>query len=71
MSDDGTMKRLEELEIKFAFQTNVLEDLNTTVTKQWDEIDTLQKQLKYLKEQILNLKEQGPQTPDNMPPPHY
>ena len=71
MTTTGLLKRLEDLEIKFAFQTETLEDLNLTVTKQWKEIDTLKKQNNRLKHQIIELRENDQTSPENTAPPHY
>ena len=71
MPDKDILKRLEDIEIKFAFQTNVVDDLNNTVTQQWAEIDALKKQIQILKAQIIDLRENKDQSPENVVPPHY
>jgi SlyX protein len=65
-------KRIEELEIKFSYQQELVESLNLTVTKQWDEIDLLKKTSKRLQEEVLNLKDNSAiSSDDEAPPPHY
>jgi len=71
MTDKETAKRLEELEVKFAFQAENIEDLNGSVTKQWNDIETLKKQVIHLKGQIVALTENGKDRADNTTPPHY
>ncbi|VVE01663.1 SlyX [Pandoraea morbifera] len=64
--------RIVELEIKTAFQEDLLETLNGIVTRQEQQIDLLQKQFKALYQQVLS---QGPGGNDGNPrheiPPHY
>ena len=71
MTDKETIKRLEDIEVRFAFQAETVEDLSNTVAKQWNEIDILKKQIKILKTQIIDLKENKDQNPEDVPPPHY
>ncbi|MGY8986219.1 MAG: SlyX family protein [Sphingomonadales bacterium] len=71
MTDKGLLKRLEDLEVKFAFQTETFEDLNQTALKQWVEIDTLKVQISYLKNQITEFRENDSKRPENKTPPHY
>lgn len=64
--------RLDDLEVKFAFQQETIESLNSTVTDQWGEIDRLKKLLVQLQGQLVELEEtQGPADPGNIKPPHY
>ncbi len=65
-------KRLDDLEIKFSYQQEVVDSLNDTITKQWDEIDRLKKLTKRLREEVVNLKESSPTSSGvEAPPPHY
>ena len=56
--------RIVELEIKTAFQEDLLETLNGIVTRQEQQIDLLQKQFKALYQQMLS---QGPGGNDGNP----
>lgn len=73
MTDAANLqKRLDELEVKFAFQQETIESLNGTVTKQWAEIDRLKKLFGQMQDQIMDMEDgQGPADPGNIKPPHY
>ncbi|MBV8048064.1 MAG: SlyX family protein [Paludibacterium sp.] len=64
--------RVTELEVKLAFQDDLLDTLNHTVTRQQREIDMLQQQLRLLYQQ---LRSQGaghePGASPHEIPPHY
>ena len=65
-------KRLEELEIKFSYQQEIIDSLSDTVKKQWDEIDKLKKLTKHLADEFVDLKDtQDLQPEKDPPPPHY
>ena len=42
MSESETQARLEALEVRVAYQDRTIEDLNTTVTAQWKQIDDVE-----------------------------
>lgn len=73
MSDDGKLQaRLDELEVKFAFQQETIESLNNTVTDQWATIDRLSKALGRLQDQVIELEDTAVSNdPGNIKPPHY
>ncbi|MFC4346325.1 SlyX family protein [Kordiimonas lipolytica] len=73
MADEANLgTRLDDLEVKFAFQQETIETLNSTVTDQWAEIDRLKRMLSQLQGQIADLEDtQGPADPGNIKPPHY
>lgn len=64
--------RIEKLETTVAYQEQVIDDLNATVTSQWQEIDLLKRQLSKLSEQVREV-EANPAlaSQDEPPPPHY
>jgi SlyX protein len=65
-------ERLEALEIRVAYQDQAIEDLNTTITDQWREIERLQRLLKRLEEQVNeSLASAGAPNLPEPPPPHY
>ncbi|AJC22944.2 SlyX protein [Pandoraea pulmonicola] len=65
--------RVVELEIKAAFQEDLLETLNEIVTRQEQQIDLLQKQFKALYQQMQSQGQSGGNdgNPRHEIPPHY
>lgn len=64
--------RLTELEVKLAFQDDLLDALNLTVTRQQQQIDLLQQQLRLLYQQMRSSNGGGDDTPAGHEiPPHY
>ncbi len=64
--------RIEALEMRLAHQDRMLEDLNETITRQWKEIDGLNRQVARLDDQLREVQAsagagEGPEPP----PPHY
>ena len=62
--------RLEALETRIAFQDQTIEELNTTITAQWRQIDLLTRKLGTVEEQVRS----GTHIADpstEVPPPHY
>jgi len=63
-------ERLNDLEIKFAYQQETIDSLNDTVTKQWDAIEKLRRHITRLEGQIVEMGDwQG--GGNEPPPPHY
>ena len=62
--------RIVTLEIQITHQVSMLEDLSQMVTRQWDSIDRLTRQVKGLQETVLELEETGG-VPAQTKPPHY
>jgi SlyX protein len=63
-------ERLETLETRIAFQDQTIEELNSTITAQWRQIDLLTRKLELLEEQVRS----GSYIADpstEAPPPHY
>lgn len=71
LSPDSTKDgRLNDLEIKFAYQQETIESLNETVTKQWNVIEKLRLQITRLEGRLTEMSDwQG--GGDEPPPPHY
>ncbi len=65
-----TDKRFEELEIKVAFQEDLIQQLDAALISQQNQISQLQNQLKALRMEFKNLEGQLPDSPEP-PPPHY
>lgn len=61
--------RIDDLEIRLAHQERMIEDLNSTVTRQWKEIDRLKREVENLSDRLANTPGLAPQ--DEPPPPHW
>ena len=65
-------ERLIELEIKLAYQEDLLQTLNTIVSEQQQKIEQLDASSKLLYQRQQTLAENmDSQQEDNQPPPHY
>jgi SlyX protein len=64
--------RIEALEVRVAYQDQVIEDLNQTVIAQWKQIDSLKRQLNEVLDRVQEVEDNAgaPSTPEP-PPPHY
>jgi SlyX protein len=66
--------RLDALEMRLAYQTEAIEDLNSTITEQWKQIDALNRRLVLLTDRLQEAEARaaaGPAAEDEPPPPHY
>ncbi len=73
MSDANDLTgRLEALEIRVAYQDQTIEDLNATITAQWQELERLKRMIQRLEDQVREAEARagGPNLPEP-PPPHY
>jgi uncharacterized coiled-coil protein SlyX len=67
--DAASAERLEDLEVKLAFQDKLIRELDALVRTFGDRLDEVSRELKALKEGV-----RSPETnmgPANEPPPHY
>ena len=66
-------ERLDDLEIKMAFQEELVEALNGVVVRQQQEIELLQQQIRYLYRQVRDLRpaDEVSPAPEEEVPPHY
>ena len=70
MSDaDGVKARIDALEMRAAYQDQVIADLNQAIIDQWKQIDGLKRQLAELLDRVQDV-EDGPTAPER-PPPHF
>ena len=69
---DALNARIEALEVRVAYQDQVIEDLNQTVISQWKQIDSLRRQFGDLVNRVQEVEDNtgGTATPEP-PPPHY
>jgi len=72
-SEDAIMEsRLTNLEVKLAFQDDLLESLNRTVAAQQLQLDLMQEELRMLYQQLKALAPSHIAThEEEAPPPHY
>jgi SlyX protein len=62
--------RLESLESRIAHQDRTIEELNTSVTEQWKQIDALAKEVERMAARLQQVEDNAPGAADP-PPPHY
>lgn len=62
--------RLNRLEMRFAEQERVIEDLDAAVTAQWTAIERLRREVDRLLDRLADAERRLPTEPD-APPPHY
>lgn len=63
--------RLTDLEVKVAFQDDLLDALNLTVTRQQQQIDLLQEQIRVLYQQLRSNQPGNDAPAGHEIPPHY
>ena len=68
---DSTDTRLTRLETELAHQSTTLDELNEALVKQWDQIDRLTRQVKFLKDRLDQLEEDQANPHEITRPPHY
>lgn len=67
-----SQEKMDDLQIKLAFQDDLLETLNQVVVGQQQQIDLLQQQVKLLYQQIRSLQPSNiADVAEDVPPPHY
>ncbi len=72
MNVDSTEARIDALEEKIAYQDQVIDDLNTAVTEQWKEIDTMRRLVASLLDEVKEMELAARATAGREPPPpHY
>ncbi len=70
MSQEDLQKRLDDLEVKFAFQEHTIHQLDQVIQEQANEIHALKGGLKMVREQLKETL--GPEAPpEEQVPPHY
>jgi len=62
-------ERVEDLEVKLAFQDRLIRELDALVRTFGDRLDEVQRELKELKQAVRS--PERPLGPANEPPPHY
>jgi SlyX protein len=70
MSEKELSERIDRLESRLMYQDETIEQLNTTITAQWKQIDALTRQIAALGERLQQAEADAP-APANERPPHY
>jgi SlyX protein len=71
MNQDEALARFEALEIRIAHQDRTIEDLNTAVRDQWEQIDRLTKLIERIADRLQRIEDSVPADGPEPPPPHY
>ncbi len=64
-------QRITEVETRLAFQETTLQELNTALTDQQQQLNQLQGLLKKINEQLIEVISRNQPNTINEPPPHY
>ncbi|MEO8883539.1 MAG: SlyX family protein [Devosia sp.] len=71
-NNDALVARLDALEIRIAYQDQTIEDLNTALAAQWQEVEKLRREMALLEAQLREAAEGGRENGGpEPPPPHY
>jgi SlyX protein len=69
---DALGQRIDALEMRIAYQDEIIEDLNKTVIAQWKQIDALTRQIAGLIDRVQEAEHGGgSRGAPEPPPPHY
>ncbi len=76
MNNEQMIEQLIELQSQFAFQEELLRELNEVVTRQQTQIDTMERELRLHRDKLIDVLENFPEkegnaTPKDERPPHY
>ena len=69
MSDESLEERIEDQEVRLAFQDKLIRELDALVRVFGDRLDKTERELAELKQAIRS--PETPMGPANEPPPHY
>jgi SlyX protein len=67
----AVMARIDALETRLAHQDLMLEELNSTITTQWKEIERLTRLIGRLDDQMQEIRDSAGSEGSDPPPPHY
>ena len=70
MGEKELSARIDALEERLTYQDETIDQLNATITAQWQQIDALTRQLAVLSERLQEAETNAP-APANERPPHY
>jgi SlyX protein len=63
--------RIDTLETRLAYQDQIVDDLNRTVTAQWTQIEGLAREMARLSDRVQQAEDRGGPAAPEPPPPHY
>ena len=69
--EDPVGKKLDDLEIRFTEQEQMVQELSDIVSKQWDLIDRLTRRIERTHDRLTVLEEDAPLNSADEKPPHY
>jgi SlyX protein len=65
-------RRIDDLEVRVAYQDQAIEDLNATITEQWKTIGALTRKIARLEEELAESEVAAREaSARERPPPHY
>ena len=70
MTVDETASRIDALEMNVAEHQKIIDELNEIITKQWDALDLMKRQLSRFDDQLEELA-LGVSAPADQKPPHF
>jgi SlyX protein len=71
MNETDLSARIDALEMRAAHQDRVIEDLNQTITAQWQQIDRLTREIVRLGDRVREAEAAAAPSGAEPPPPHY
>ena len=64
--------RIDNLEMRAAYQDEIIEDLNKVIVEQWSKLDHVLRRMEGLEERLRDVQDSaGADAQDEPPPPHY
>ncbi len=69
---DGLADRIDDLELRIAYQDQVIETLDKTVVEQWARLEQALARIQRLEERLREIQPSNIRDPsEETPPPHY
>ena len=71
-SPPSLIARIDDLEVRAAYEDQVIEDLNKVVLDQWTALEQMQRRMAALEDRLREVQASvGADGQDEPPPPHY
>ena len=71
MSGAEAGARIDAMEARIAYQDRVIEELNTAITEQWKQIESLTRQVERMADRLQQVADNAAPDSPEPPPPHY